>query len=426
MKIDITDINNAFSPTHEISDPTKFVGRYEEIEALVLGLTTESSFLSIFGLRGIGKSSIAKQIKLIAEGDKTLTKILGLQYLLPKKGFDYMVHLVSCDEFITDIRSLIKRILLGDDSNESIFSHNKHGDRRIKSFKEKGKASLGAGAFGFKAGVEGEDETTYESIETDDLIQEFRKALATTQKDNQKKTGLLILIDEFDVLKDKSGFASLVKTCSSKFIKFGVIGIGESTEDLIEDHASVGRQISSVHVKPMNKKELREIISHAEQSLKNQIVFDSEVAEDITTEAEGFPYFVHLLGKECILLAFKRKIKNVTKELYTEVKENLICGKIKLTQEFRYVEACRTSKERELLLRLFAMSDENKILIEDIYNQAREYGVEKPSNYMDTLTTTSKISPILIFSRDKRHVRFSDPILKVYIKKREAIHESNK
>ena len=426
MKLDITDINAAFSPTQEISDPTKFVGRYEEIESLVLGLSTESSFLSIFGIRGIGKSSIAKQIKLIAEGDKTLTKILSLEYLLPKKGFNYLVHLVSCDEFIPDITSLIKRILLGDDTNESIFSHNKNGDKRVKTFKESEKAILGAGFIGVKAGVEGSDETTFESIQTDDLIQEFRKALATTKKDNQNKTGLLILIDEFDILKDKSGFASLVKTCSSKYVKFGIIGIGESTEDLIEDHASIGRQISSVLVKPMNQNELLEIINHAELSIKNEIHFDSDVKADMVKEAEGFPYFVHLLGKECLILSFKRKLKVVTNDLYSEVKENLIKGKITLTQEFRYLEACRTSQERELLLRLFALSDENKILIEEIYNQARELGIEKPSNYMEKLTEKGKIAPILIYSRDERHIRFSDPILKVYIKKREPIHEKNK
>ena len=174
MKLDITDINNAFSPTQEINDPSKFVGRYEEIESLVLGLTTESSFLSIFGLRGIGKSSIAQQIKLIAEGDKTLIKILSLEYLIPKKGFNFMVHLVSCDDFIPDITSLIKRILLGDDVNDSIFSHNKNGDKRVKSFKESGKANVGASFMGLKAGIEGSDETLYESIQTDDLIQEFK------------------------------------------------------------------------------------------------------------------------------------------------------------------------------------------------------------------------------------------------------------
>lgn len=426
MKIDITDINNAFSPTHEINDPEKFVGRYEEIEALIQGLTTSSSFLSIFGLRGIGKSSIAKQIKLIAEGDKTLPKMLGLEYLLPTKGLNFMVHLVSCDEFVIDVRSLIKRILLGDDFNESIFSHNKNGDKRIKSFIEKGKANLGIGIGGIKAGVEGEDETHFETIQTDDLIQEFKRALATTQKDNQKKTGLLILIDEFDILKDKSGFASLVKTCSSKFIKFGIIGIGESTEDLIEDHASVGRQISSVLVKPMNNKELKAIVTTAESSLRGKIKFDNNVVEDMVKESEGFPYFVHLLGKECLILAFKRKLKNVNEDLYKEVKEALIYGKIQLTQEFRYVQVCRTSPEREMLLKLFALSDENYVLLEEIYSMARDYGIEKPSAYMKDLTEKGKISPTLIYSRDERHVRFSDPILKVYIKKRRYIHNKYK
>lgn len=422
MKLDITDINNAFSPTHEINDPNKFIGRYEEIESLILGLSTESSFLSIFGLRGIGKSSIARQIKLIAEGDNTLPKELGLDYLLPKKGFDFMVHLVSCDDFIINIRALIARILLGDDQNDSIFSRNKNGNKRAISYKEKEKASLGGNAYVFKAGLEGEDETTYESRVTDDLIQEFRQALSTTQKDNQYKSGLLILIDEFDIIKDKGGFASLVKTCSSKFVKFGVIGIGESIEDLVEDHSSVGRQISSVLVKPMNKKELRLIINNAVISLKKQISFDDSVIEDIVKEAEGFPYFVHLLGKESLLLAFKRKLKKVNHDLYHEVKTNLIKGKFQLTQEFRYIDTCRTSAEREFILKLFGSSDENNILIEEIYTMAREYGIETPSKYLDKLTEKGKIEPILITSRDKRHVRFSDPILKVYSKKREYIH----
>ena len=327
MKLDISDINNAFSPTHEISDPQKFIGRYEEIESLILGLSTDSSFISIFGLRGIGKSSIAKQIKLIAEGDTTLPKELGLSYLLPKKGFNYMVHLVSCDDFILDVQSLIKRILLGDDKNDSIFTHNKNGDRRIVSYKEKEKANASLNVYAFKAGVEGEDETTYECRQTDDLIQEFKQALATTQKDNQDKTGLLILIDEFDILSNKKGFASLVKTCSSKFVKFGIVGIGESTEDLIEDHASVGRQINSVLVKPMNEKELKLIISSAVASLKNEIKFENSVIDEIVKQAEGFPYFVHLLGKECILLAFKRKVDCVCHEIYQEVFDNLITEK---------------------------------------------------------------------------------------------------
>lgn len=422
MRLDITDINKAFSPTHEISDPEKFVGRYEEIESLILGLSTESSFLAIFGLRGIGKSSIAKQIKLIAEGDNRLPNLLSLNHLLPRKVFDFMVHLVSCDDFIIDVKSLIKRILLGDDKNDSIFHHNKNGNKRATTFKEKAKANIGVNAGVLKGGVDGEDETTYENRITDDLIQEFKLALSTTQKDNQDKSGLLILIDEFDVLKNKEGFASLVKTCSSKFVKFGVIGIGESIEDLVEDHASVGRQINSVLVKPMADKELRLIIDTAVSSLRNKIEFEEGVILDIVKEAEGFPYFVHLLGKESLLHAFKQQKNVVTKEVYNEIKESLIKGKIKLLQEFRYTEACRTSPEREFLLKLFSLSDENNILIEDVYSMARDYGIDTPSQYIDKLIEKGKIAPILVLSRDKRHVRFSDPILKLYSKKRNYIH----
>ncbi len=281
---------------------------------------------------------------------------------------------------------------------------------------------MAGNAYFLKGGYEEENETMYENRITDDLIQEFKLALSTTKKDNQDKSGLLILIDEFDVLNNKDGFASLIKTCSSKFIKFGVIGIGESIEDLVEDHASVGRQINSVLVKPMANKELRLIIETAITSLKNEIEFEETVIKDIVKEAEGFPYFVHLLGKESLLLAFKRNLNVVSDSLYSEVKESLIKGKINLLQEFRYTEICRTSAERELLLRLFALSDENNILIEDIYGIARESGVDTPSQYFDKLIEKGKIAPILVISRDKRHVRFSDPILKLYSRKRKSIH----
>ncbi len=422
MKLDITDINKAFSPTHEIHEPKKFIGRYEEIESCITALATEGSFIAIFGLRGIGKSSVANQVKLIAEGNNELPKILQLQYLLPRKNFDYMVHLVRCDEFVTDIKGLIKRILYGDDQNPSIFSHNKNGDKRTIAFKEKNKIQGGLNVPIAKIGGELEEETSYENILTDDLIQEFRQALSVTQKDNQNKTGLLILIDEFDIINDKNGFASLVKTCSSKFVKFGVVGIGDSIEDLIEDHSSIGRQINSILVKPMPTKELIQIIKSAEESIKKEIKFESAVVDEIVNESEGFPYFVHLLGKESLIQAFKRQEKIIDLELYHEVKNKLISGEFSLTQEFRYVQACRTSPERELLLKLFAESSDNIILTEEIYEQAKGFGIEKPSIYMDELRDTKNIAPILIISRDGRHVRFSDPILKIYAKKRNSIH----
>lgn len=424
MKLDIRDISSAFSPSMEITDPSKFIGRYNEVEAAIISLSTDGAFISIFGLRGIGKSSIANQIKLIAEGDKTLPKNLMLQHLLPRKGFNYLVHLVRCDEFVTDIPCLVKRILFGDDSNPSIFSHNKEGEKRLTSFKEKNKISGGLNVSVLKADVFREDETSFENQLTDDLVQRFRLALSTTQKDNQKNDGLLILIDEFDIIQNKKGFASLIKSCTSKFIKFGIVGIGSNIEELIEDHSSIGRQITNIMVNPMPENELRQIIKIATQALKGEIKFDKSVEDAMIKDAEGFPYFIHLLGKEVLMEAFKKKKKNISLELYDLIKEQLTAGKISITQEFRYSAICRTSPEKELILKLFSIAEANLILVEEVYSQARElYGVEKPSQYLEELKGNEQIAPILILSRDKRLVRFSDPILKIYARKRTPIHD---
>ena len=61
--LDITRISEAFSPAREIEDPKLFAGRKEEVRAGIMALQNRGGFLSIFGLRGVGKSSIALQIK---------------------------------------------------------------------------------------------------------------------------------------------------------------------------------------------------------------------------------------------------------------------------------------------------------------------------------------------------------------------------
>lgn len=253
-------------------------------------------------------------------------------------------------------------------------------------------------------------------------MQEFRQALLTTRKDNQDKTGLLIIIDEFDIIENKNGFSSIIKTCSSDFIKFGIVGIGDSMEDLIEDHSSISRQINNINIKSMPTKELKQIIKLAETKLENKIKFNDEVVAEIVKEAEGFPYFVHLFGKETLLLTFKRSEKIVHLDIYNEVKEKLFSGRMSITQEYKYTELCRTSAERELILKLFSEGEDNYILTEEVYKQAREYGIEEPSQYMDELRKMNVSNPVLIESRDGRYYRFSDPILKIYAKKRKSIH----
>ena len=210
MEIDTRRIHSAFSPAREILDPKLFVGRSEEVRKAIHALLNPGSFIAITGLRGVGKSSFAHQIKLIAEGDKTLALALNLERALPNKDFNFIVHYYKSDGFVNNISDLFKRMLFGDNDNASLFSLTKSGDKKLEEFKKTISLEGGAAFFGAKVGTKGQEESKYVPYVSDDLIQQFRSLLGIIQRDNQGKDGLLMLVDEFDTIADKTGFASIV------------------------------------------------------------------------------------------------------------------------------------------------------------------------------------------------------------------------
>ncbi|MGL6344986.1 MAG: hypothetical protein ACRC80_38260 [Waterburya sp.] len=415
--IDIKYINTAFSPAQEILDPELFVGRKEQIKEGMLSLNTPGSFISIYGLRGVGKSSIAHQIELIAQGNQTLPKILGLTKFIPKGSFKYLTQYIKVDSFIENVEDLIKRILFGDDNSTSLFSLTKSGDRKLDSFKKIINAEGGGNLFGVSLGAKGSEEKNYKTYVSDDLIQQFKQTLGTIQKDNQQSSGLLILIDEFDTLKNKSGFSSIIKTCSSSFVKFGIIGIASDITELIEDHSSIGRQIESIEVDRMPEYELLDILGKAEFHVRKEIVFDESSKISIVGKSEGFPYFVHLLGREAMLMTFELGQKTIDNQIISLLSEKIASGKLKTIYESIYHSAVKNSPQRELLLKTFSETECDEMYTEDVYRLVKELGITNPSQLMKELTAPEKGSPVLIKIREK-YYRFSDPVFKSYARLR--------
>jgi len=416
--LDIEAINMAFSPAREIELPTHFVGRPDEISKGIEALSNRGGFLAVYGLRGVGKSSIARQLCRIAEGDITLPRALAVEKLVPSRGFNYAVHYFQCDKFVSNVKGLLKRLLFGDEGNSSLFSLTHAGDRQLTEFKNTIAAQGGVGFFGGNLGASGGEEKTYKSYVSDDEIQQFRQLLGTIRKDNQNKRGLLIMIDEFDTLADKTGFASIVKACSSDYVKFGVVGIAGNVSELVNDHESIGRQIDMIRVPLMPDHECKKILKKAEWLVGNAIVFENEeTAEAIAQRAEGFPYFVHLLGKEAMLLAFRRGSTTVTNEDIKVVFRTISDGRLGTIYEDLYHRAVKTSAQREMLLKLFSEQASDEISTEAVYSAAKEFGISNPSQLMKEFTADSQGSPILKKVRD-RYYRFTDPVFKVYARMR--------
>jgi energy-coupling factor transporter ATP-binding protein EcfA2 len=413
--LDADRIHRAFSPAKEISDPKLFAGRKAEIRSGINALLNRGGFLAVFGLRGVGKSSVALQLKAIAEGNTELPRMLALHRLLPRKGFNFIVQYYKSDGFVKNTGDLFKRVLFGDDANPSLFDLTKSGDKKLEQFKRTVKAEGSLGAFGARIGAGGSEESTYSRYVSDDLIQQFRTLLGTIHKDNQERTGLLILIDEFDTIADKEGFASIVKACSSDFVRFGVVGIATSVAELMRDHSSIGRQIDSVRIPHMPETELGEILRKGEFVVDQAITFSSGASAAITSRSEGFPFFTHLLGKEAMLLAFERNSTRVTDEDIELLSKHISEGRLSCIYEDMYHDAVKNSPQRELLLKIFAEHREDEINTEDVYSLAKSMDISNPSQLMKQLTSPDNqhLTPVLVKLRD-RYFRFSDPVFKTY------------
>ena len=86
-----------------------------------------------------------------------------------------------------------------------------------------------------KWGVRGTDAQKYSSVVPQDLVQSFRNFVSGAVNSNNriwsKRDGILLLLDEFDVIADKSGMGSLIKSLiSPETFKFGICRIVASTE----------------------------------------------------------------------------------------------------------------------------------------------------------------------------------------------------
>jgi len=419
MKLTIEDIKKAFTPKREIKDPKQFIGRFKEIKKSVNFLNTDGSFLMVYGLRGLGKSSLANQIKLIAEGNDTLLKLCKLDKFIPKKGFNYLVHLVKCDNSIIDIATLIHRIILGDEKNPSLYNYVKNTDKKVDK-------ALKLFADKMDLVKKNEKNSDFTSPElSHDIIQIFRQALSVIRKDNQEKSGIIILVDEFDIIANKNNFASLVKSLSDdEFIKFGIVGIADDLSDLLQEHASIARQIEPVEVGLMNDFELEQIINVAETTINKEITFNSDAKTKMIIAAKGLPYHIHLIGKEALEYALEHDLTEIKEEIITECEESIISGNSNSIYRESYNLICNTAA-RELMLRFIAKEQDNYVRIEDLYSKLKTIGVEKPSNYLEELTSSVDKAPTIKIVRDNM-CRFIDPLFRLYVNLRTPIFEDNK
>ncbi len=407
----MTDISpiNVFTPAQEVKDIERFAGRDDELSALSTALQSHGAQIVMYGQRGVGKSSLARQLAKLAINDTDLITRLKQK---PFETLDFVPVYISCDDSIKNIETLMLRLLSDEDALAPWIP--------FKVVEKTSSGELGA-KFSIKVielGGKKTDSITERAQEIEsDIVSVFTSACKEIVKSGVAKNGLLIIVDEFDRIKDRSGLASLLKTLGPEGVTFALVGVATTVQDLVTEHESVARQLAdgSVHVKPMRDDELKDIFDRAENLLKKKYTFSPDARNWIIKIARGHPFYIHLVGKHALLRAITTGENTITLEMAEEALIEIALKGSAPIQESTYKTAIGHSYTREVILKRFAERIEDEIHTTELYaGIGKELGIEPStvSVYVGHLGS-DKYGAVLNKTRE-RYYQFSDSMFKAY------------
>jgi Cdc6-like AAA superfamily ATPase len=416
-----------------IRDPERFVGRTDLISDCIRALNSPLGLIAIYGKRGVGKSSLLRQVQQMALGDYNLATKAGLGHLIPGRPRRCLTVFYTCDSLIKSGQDLVSRLCNDQNQEDGLLRLVPDDGKELVEFTRAKEIDAGADLKLVKWGVKGIEGSKYARTVPGDIIQTFRNfvtaIVAHQVSGRMKREGLLILLDEFDVITDKSGLGSLIKSLSSESVKFAICGVARDLNGLVKDHASVERLLEegAIHVRPMPPDEARAIVVTANERFKKQMLFDGDAVERIVSLSEGYPYLVQMFGKACVNAANKLSVHIVDAKIVDGIQNDIRSGTAFPTLETQYQKAIGNSEHRQLLLHLLAEQPEDntffndevgKVVLKTIRADAQDLGVEFIDQLMPRLVDQN-YGPVLIRLEDRPGVyEFANPIFRVYVKLR--------
>jgi len=409
----LKQINNAFLPAKEITESEKFSGRKKYVEEAYHSLLSDGTNIAIVGNRGIGKSSLARQIINIGQGDNSLLDKLDIYN---DSTLNCLCVYFACGNSIQNTNDLLKSLLSSNDSlSEGLYDLQ---SSTKTSAKISGSANVGIPIAKFSFGGDATEEKTTKSLFDQHSIEIiFQNVINNILKLKKYQDGIMIVVDEFDQIKDTTGFASYLKSLAtnSPGLKFCIVGVAQNIQELMKEHQSSDRLFagSIINLPSMDFDELNSIIKNAEESINKHIIFDDTAIKKIISLSKGHPYIVHLLGKQTLIKAFLEPTYLINESYIDDVLKSIAEREADPVLEGRYKKAVASSKHREIVLKAFAESVKGEeIYTSDAYRNTDDE-VENPSQYVGQLVTEDYGAEIIKI-RD-RYYRFKDSLFQTYV-----------
>lgn len=413
-----------------IKDPDRFVGRTDLIRDCVKALNTPMGLIAVYGKRGVGKSSLLRQIQQMALGNYTLAEKAGIAHEVPARPRTYLTVYYTCDSMIKDATGLLHRLCNDQDPEDGLLRLVPDDGKELIEFTRSKEVLTGADLKVVNWGAKGVEASKYAKVVEGNIVQTFRNFLTSIVvhqvKKRMKRDGLLIMLDEFDVIENKNGIGSLIKSLSSDNVKFAICGVGNDLHDIVEDHGSVERLLEegAIHVKQMSIEESEQIIITAEQLYKGRVIFNFGVSKEIAKLSQGYPYITQLMGKECVSYLNVKGTKTVDDQVFTEVLKTIKSGQAFPTLERQYQRAIGNSPGRQILLHLLAEQPEEntlfndevgRVLLKQVRTEAKELEVEHVDQLLPRLLDKN-FGPALVRVPERPGLyEFVNPAFRVYV-----------
>lgn len=278
---------NPFRPNN-IVHPGMFAGRYEELVALEKALfqtkNGNPAHFIVDGERGIGKSSLLLNVKLVANGE--------FPDLENEQSFKFVTVSICLDakhtyaDIVRAIASELRREI-------SARQQVKELARNAWDFLKKWEIG----------GVRFKEDEREESKDTE-LVEELTFAIAESLKNLAGEVdGVLVLIDEADKPSASANLGAFVKLLTERLrlrgcdhVCIGLAGLTSLRERLRKSHESSLRLFNVFGLQPLSLNDCIKVIRKGleEANTKNslKVTIDPEAEQSLAYITEGYPHFI--------------------------------------------------------------------------------------------------------------------------------------
>lgn len=277
-------MQNPFTPNSRVKDPTKFAGRLLHIRN-AYDYVQSGRHIMIAGGKGVGKTSLSNQLKLLLCGDTEAAYRFNID---TKKSPPRLTVYIAIESSPKD--ALLPRIVNLLEEATCI---------RPQMIKRTSKIQ-----FGIKGFISSESTDELIESENSNVVDAFIKSIKRihSQHEPLRENGAVIVIDEVDasIENDRKWgvwLKSLIETLQNEnldHITFVLIGSQWSHSALLKQHASLRRLIEPVFLPDMTDHEIAELCLRALGD--TNVIFSRELILEIANLSNGHPYSAHLMG----------------------------------------------------------------------------------------------------------------------------------